>query len=144
LQQDWQKSTATATPRNAPTAGGAGDRLRDLTCVSPVVRQKPVTGSRPVVVSAISLYEVWKYAATHAGEPRADQIADALRAYTVAAVDDSIALHSARLSREHKLPLADALIYATALAREATLWTQKRNLKGLPNVRYLPKVRPGG
>jgi predicted nucleic acid-binding protein len=100
---------------------------------------KPVTGSRPVVVSAISLYEVWNYAATHAGEPRADQIADALRAYTVAAVDDSIALHSARLSREHRLPLADALIYATALAHEATLWTQDRDFEGLPNVRYLPK-----
>ncbi len=37
------------------------------------------------------------------------------------------------------LPLADSLIYATALAYGATLWTQDAHFEGLHGVRYFPK-----
>ena len=34
------------------------------------------------------------------------------------------------------LPLADSLIYATAQAHKATLWTQDAHFEGLPGVKY--------
>ena len=37
------------------------------------------------------------------------------------------------------LPLADSLIYATACAHGAELWTQDAHFDGLPGVRYFKK-----
>ena len=50
----------------------------------------------------------------------------------------TIALEAARLS----LPLADNIIYATAMLQGATLWTQDQHFKQLAQVRYFPKVSP--
>ena len=49
--------------------------------------------------------------------------------------DMTLALEAAR----HRLPLADSLIYATAMRHAATLWTQDEHFKDLPRVRYFPK-----
>ena len=40
------------------------------------------------------------------------------------------------------LPMADSLIYATAQAHHAILWTQDSRFKYLPGVNYLPKNNP--
>ena len=37
------------------------------------------------------------------------------------------------------LPLADSLIYATAQAHKAILWTQDAHFEGLPGVKYFAK-----
>ena len=50
-------------------------------------------------------------------------------------LDLGLALAAAR----HNLPLADSLIYATALAHDAELWTQDGHFDGLPGVRYFAK-----
>ena len=55
------------------------------------------------------------------------------------AVNDEIALQTALLSLDHKLPLADSIILATARAHQATLWTQDEHFKDLPGVEYLEK-----
>jgi len=39
-----------------------------------------------------------------------------------------------------KLPLADSIILATALANNAVLWTQDADFDGLPGVHYQEKV----
>jgi len=43
------------------------------------------------------------------------------------------------LSLEHKLPMADSIILATARAYKATLWTQDEHFKNLPGVEYIEK-----
>ena len=40
---------------------------------------------------------------------------------------------------ENKLPLADSIIFATARAYGAILWTQDADFQGLPDVHYLKK-----
>jgi predicted nucleic acid-binding protein len=37
------------------------------------------------------------------------------------------------------MSLADSIIYAAALAHEATLWTQDADFEGLDHVAYRPK-----
>lgn len=54
-------------------------------------------------------------------------------------VDETLALQAAKFGHEFKLPLADAIIYSTALASGATLWTQNADFKGLEGVRYIKK-----
>ena len=74
-----------------------------------------------LLVPAIVIYEVFRRV-LHQG--------------AVIGVDSALALYAARLGAEHKLPLADSLIYATTRVRDAVLWTQDADFKDLPGVRY--------
>jgi toxin FitB len=50
-----------------------------------------------------------------------------------------IALLAARTSIELRLPMADALILATARVHEATLWTQDVDFRDIEGVHYLAR-----
>ena len=47
---------------------------------------------------------------------------------------DAMALAAASLSIDYKLPMADAIIYATAQAHQAELITSDAHFSGLPGV----------
>jgi predicted nucleic acid-binding protein len=72
-------------------------------------------------------------------EHTAIAIAALMQQSKVVDVSSSIALHAAKLSYTHKLPMADSLIYATARMNEAILWTQDVDFKGLDGVKYFKK-----
>ena len=56
-------------------------------------------------------------------------------------LNQEIAIQAADLSREHKLALADSVIYATARAFHATLWTQDAHFAGLEGVEFIEKKK---
>jgi predicted nucleic acid-binding protein len=56
-------------------------------------------------------------------------------------LDSELAIHAARLSLQAKLPMADSIVYATARASEATLWTQDDDFEGLDDVKYIAKKK---
>jgi toxin FitB len=97
--------------------------------------------SQSILSSVISLYEISKYLTREAGDTDAQEVLAFIRNYPVIAITEDLALYAADLSAIHQLAMADALIYATALANNATLWTQDVDFKGLPNVRYFPKTK---
>lgn len=92
-----------------------------------------------LVVPVITLLEVHRFLSARKDAATADDFAASLQAHTVLEVDAPLALEAARLGRSHKLAMADSLIYASALAAGATLWTQDADFKGLKGVHYLPK-----
>ncbi len=98
--------------------------------------------SQPLIVSAINLYEISKYTTREAGESAARDLVTFIRQYDVIEVSEVIALSASELSVRYNLAMADAVIYATALAHNATLWTQDADFKGLPQVKYFPKIKP--
>jgi predicted nucleic acid-binding protein len=51
-------------------------------------------------------------------------------------ITEDVALSAALISLKHKLPMVDSLIYATARARGATLWTQDDHFSELPGVKH--------
>ncbi len=53
-------------------------------------------------------------------------------------LDDQLAVAAAVLGRQHRLPLADSIIYATARTVEGTVWTQDEDFQSLPGVEYRP------
>jgi toxin FitB len=57
----------------------------------------------------------------------------------VADLDADLALDAARLGIDHKLPLADSVMLATARRFKATLWTQDADFKRIAGVNYKPK-----
>lgn len=88
-----------------------------------------------LLVPVITLYEVFKKILRERGENEALQVASMMQSGRVIALDSTLALDAAR----YPLPLADSLIYATALRHGATLWTQDEHFKDLPGVKYLAK-----
>lgn len=88
-----------------------------------------------LIVPVISVLEVFRKVLRERGEDDALQVASMMQVGQIIDLDCALALESAR----HPLPLADSVIYATALRHEATLWTQDEHFKDLPKVRYFPK-----
>lgn len=86
-------------------------------------------------VPIISVYEVFKKVLRERGEDDALQVVSLMQGGQLIDLDCALALEAAR----HQLPLADSVIYATALRFNATLWTQDEHFEGLSNVRYFPR-----
>jgi toxin FitB len=94
-------------------------------------------GERPLLVPAIVLYEVRKILLQRQPKTVADLfVSEALRR-TVVPVDQEISLSAAVISIQHELPMADALIYATAERNGAELVTSDAHFKGLARVTLL-------
>lgn len=94
-----------------------------------------------LVVPTISLYEVFKRVLQQRGEGPALQAVAMMEQGQVIDLNSSIALLGAKLSHELKLPMADALILATARSHQATLWTQDEDFSAISGVRYIAKKR---
>jgi predicted nucleic acid-binding protein len=56
-------------------------------------------------------------------------------------LSDELSLSAARISKNHKLPMADSIIYATNLKYNCILWTQDRHFEGLKYVNYFEKIK---
>ncbi len=100
-----------------------------------------IEDTRRLVVPAVTIAEVFKRVLQQRDETSAIRAAAVMQQGEVIAVDATLAVAAARLGAKHKLPLADSLIYATALLRDATLWTQDEHFKGLPDVKYFAKAK---
>jgi predicted nucleic acid-binding protein len=91
-----------------------------------------------LIVPTVSLYEVFKRVLQQRGENAALTAVAVMQQGEVVDLTGSLALSAATLSAAHKLPLADSVMYATARAFDATLWTQDADFEKLPHVRYRP------
>jgi predicted nucleic acid-binding protein len=102
-----------------------------------------IQNTRELVVPTITLLEVFKRVYRQRGEGPALQAVALLQHGRVIDLDGPLALSAAKLSADHKLPLADSVVLATAQRHEATLWTQDADFEGMPNVRFRPKHTGG-
>jgi predicted nucleic acid-binding protein len=92
-----------------------------------------------LVVPTLSILEVFKWIYRERGEDAALQAGALMQQGLVVKLDVTLSIRAAKLILEHKLPLADSVILATARAHDATLWTQDADFKDLPGVRFQPK-----
>lgn len=95
----------------------------------------PILSAETLVVPVVTVYEVYKKIRREIGEDAATEAAALMQCGEVVDLTLPLTLSAAT----NGLPLADSLIYATAQARHATLWTQDAHFDGLPGVRYFPK-----
>jgi predicted nucleic acid-binding protein len=91
-----------------------------------------------LVVPSITLLEVFKRISQQRDEATALQYVAVMQQGRVVDLDAALALRAAALGLRHKLPLADSIIYATAQAARAIVWTQDADFEGLDGVRYWP------
>jgi predicted nucleic acid-binding protein len=91
-------------------------------------------GGAQVLVPTIVLYEVFKILLLRAGKTEANVFLSQAMRRTVVDLTETIALAAASLSIDYKLSMADAIIYATARAHQAELFTSDAHFSGLPGV----------
>jgi predicted nucleic acid-binding protein len=94
-----------------------------------------------LIVPALVIYEVFKWVSRERGETEALRSVAQMQLGEVVELDSKLAIYAARLSLQSKLPMADSMVYATARAREAVLWTQDDDFEGLDDVKYTAKTK---
>ncbi len=90
-----------------------------------------------LIIPTICLYEVFKIILARAGEAEALNAAGLMSFGHIVDLDREIALAAGQISNQTKLPMADSIIYATAQANGATLWTQDEHFRDLPSVKVI-------
>lgn len=92
-----------------------------------------------LVVPTVSVYEVFERVVQQRGDEAALQVVGVMLQGKVVDLTTEVALTAAKLGIEHTLPLADAMILATARVHDATLWTQDADFARVDGVRYRTK-----
>ena len=92
------------------------------------------------VVTSITIYEVCKRVLVQRGQTFADRAVAAMGRGQVAHLDAAGLRLAAIASLRYKLAMADAIIWQTAQAHGAQLYTQDADLKDAPGVQY--RARP--
>ena len=87
-----------------------------------------------VLVPTLVIYEVYKQLARQRGKPLADRFLSQALHCRVVALDEMTALAAANASLDHRLAMADAILYATARSCQAQLVTANTKFRGLPGV----------
>jgi predicted nucleic acid-binding protein len=89
-----------------------------------------------LLVPALCLFEVFKRIYQQRTENDALRAIAYMQQGKVVALDTDLALRSAKLSVDLKLPLADSIIFATARAHDALFWSQDSHFKGMKGVKH--------
>jgi predicted nucleic acid-binding protein len=101
---------------------------------------KIIENPSELLVPSITLLEVFKRIAQQRDESTALQYVAVMQQSKIVELNSALALRAAALGIRHKLPLADSIIYATAQAANAVVWTQDADFDGLSDVRYFAKA----
>jgi predicted nucleic acid-binding protein len=100
---------------------------------------EPLADPGDLVVPVVSVYEVFKRMLVQLGETAALEAVALMQQGQVVDLDAPTGLAAAKLSVDHGLPMADAMILATAILHHATLWTQDQHFEKIEGVRYVRK-----
>jgi predicted nucleic acid-binding protein len=92
-----------------------------------------------LVVPTITLYEVYKKLLAEKDEEYALDVVSYMETGMVIDLNTALSLSAVQISRKHKLPMADSIIYATSLHYSAPIWTCDKHFKDILGIRYFPK-----
>ena len=103
---------------------------------------EPLADPLTLVVPVITVYEVFMQVLLQRDETAALEAVALMQQGEIVDLETPTALAAAKLSVDERLPMADALILATARRYGATLWTQDSDFEGLEDVRYVGSRAP--
>jgi predicted nucleic acid-binding protein len=93
-----------------------------------------------LIVPTITLYEVYKKLLAEKGDEYALNVVSYMQTGSVIELNAGLSLSAAQISRKHKLPMADSIIYATSLHYSAVIFSCDKHFKDIPCVRYFEKT----
>lgn len=92
------------------------------------------------IVPTIVQYELALWAFRELDARKAERVIADTTKCNVVSLDTEIALRAAAVRRQHKLPTADSIVYATAPTYGADFLTCDAHFRGLPRALYIHKV----
>jgi len=98
-----------------------------------------IEDSGSLIVPSICLYEVYKKLAAEKSEAFAMEVISYMKSGKIIVLDETLSVFAAQVSRKHKLPAVDSIIYATTTQNAAILWTCDKHFQDIPGIRYFPK-----
>ena len=98
-----------------------------------------IENTEKLIVPTICILEVFKRVLQQRGEDAALQAVALMQQGNVVDLGVGCAMTAAKIGHELKLPLADAVIVATARIHKAVIWTQDSDLKDVEGVKYVKK-----
>jgi len=101
----------------------------------------PIEYLDSLIVPSITLYEVFKKLLSERDEDCALLAVAHMKQGKVIDLDSDLSIYSAKIAKDYHLPLADSIIYASAMRYRCALWTQDKHFKNLPNVKYFEKEK---
>ncbi len=90
-----------------------------------------------ILVPTIVLYEVCKFTRRTVSADASVIVAARLNEGQVVPLDEKIAMDAVEMSLQHKLAMADAVVYATACCYNALLVTSDADFQDVPEVHYI-------
>lgn len=99
----------------------------------------PLSDAKRLIVPSVVVYEVYKVVRRELGDEQAQRALSAMRSAHAAPFTDELAVAAVETSFKYGIPFADSVILATAIARNATLWTQDAHFSNIPDVRFIQK-----
>jgi predicted nucleic acid-binding protein len=101
----------------------------------------PLENIDELIVPTISIYEVFKSILRQRDESAGLQAVALMKQAQVIDLTANISMMAAKLSLEHKIPMADSIILSTGRYYQATVWTQDADFKGLDGIKYIKKKK---
>ncbi|WP_310487295.1 type II toxin-antitoxin system VapC family toxin [Chamaesiphon sp. VAR_69_metabat_338] len=101
---------------------------------------EPIENTTDLLVPSITLAEVFKIILRQRDEDVALAAIAQMEQGEVIVLDSRLAIDAAYYGIKYKLPLADSIIYATAMKYDAIIWTQDNDFESLDRVNYFPKL----
>ena len=92
---------------------------------------------KEIVTPTIVIYEVFKKILKERGEEAAVMVAAQMSGTRVIELSEMLSLTAANLSVKHNLPMADAIVYATAELLGCQVVTSDKHFKDLENVIFI-------
>jgi len=90
-------------------------------------------------IPVISLYEVYKKFLSIGDSEKANIAVDIMQNAAVIGITPQLAILAAQLGKQYTLPMADSIIYATAVLWDAELYTQDKHFENMDRVHYFSK-----
>ena len=98
-----------------------------------------IENTEKILVPTLCILEVFKRVLQQRGEDAALQAVALMQQGNVVDIGVGAAIYAAKIGHELKLPLADAIIVATARIHKAVIWTQDSDLKDVEGVKFVKK-----
>lgn len=98
-----------------------------------------LANAHEIIVPTIVLYEVYKKIKRETAEEQALLAVAQMKTSIIVPLKESIALTAADMSLQFSLPMADAIVYATARSENALLVTSDEHIRGLESVKFIEK-----
>jgi predicted nucleic acid-binding protein len=98
-----------------------------------------IENTKSLIVPSLCISEVFKVFLREKEEDIALSAISAMRFGKIIDLDTSLAIEAAKTGIKYKLSLADSIIYVTAMAQNAFVWTQDKHFENLSGVKYIAK-----